>query len=260
MNDVGFDIEVIKRGLLEAALPLAERADVEKIKASKTLIFHADGMLTDALDCLLVGWKQHMDWVVSKSRIFAEAAGIEHYAGFCDEFIQARRYRTLALLDWLQNRSPETNQQLCIEWLRKYHDRAGRALRSDHFEDAAVDFVSAGVWKGLEELAAACGWLEIPQRLNVISGEGSISLGIARHALYGDYDSLQVQQGIRTMLNTQIPLWLEGGQIIRCVQWLKIAYGKGSNLSPYQTILMVYQHLPDVTPPAEVAECIKSLP
>ncbi len=78
-----------------------------------------------------------------------------------------------------------------------------------------------------------------------------VAYAMCLHEARGQFDAEELYQAGRNMLQAYLgETWIDYGQFLRAAKWLKIVYWHHDpTLTPQQTILKAYEHMPDVPRP-----------
>jgi hypothetical protein len=213
----------------------------------------ADGMLSEAIRCILVDLDNEARELLRKAKEWLEyAIGAnekpprDYYHGGTE----AIRHENLALCNWLLSDLHDQEDLYSAVRNHEIFDAESRLLKASAaivlpvYIDSARYELALGLfqryWPGKH-----------PTNPKHVRGEAAMSYVIAATKLRHEYSDNDVKAGLDNFLGHQVPKFLDHGGYTYLARWLKIAFWNDNSqrLSAFETVRKCYDYLPNVVRP-----------
>jgi hypothetical protein len=246
-----FDPVALRTRLLgECGIEFHLRRKLEDFQAAGALASGADADIDKSVQCFLVGLDDAARQLLEKAHDWLRLAVAtkEIPQRHVPDGTEASRFHILAMCNWLLHGVHD------LESLNRFVVHEDRFLVSSGLEKDRVEisflspsYLDAGAYKRALELIDNARGLVPPKDLRSIRNEGQMAHVLCGRQLgLASWSDSAVASAIGAFLNRKMNDWLIDGHWGRAAEWLKIVYWKEgkAGLSPKETLLKAYKHLP----------------
>lgn len=206
-----------------------------------------------AIKYLIIGLDDVADALFQKARewVLASITREERPGHYELGWTEASRYHTLALCNWFLEGRDDTESLACH---MRYYDLFLSTTPANNPVEISCTlprYVDAGAYARVIELFEATRGLKRPKSLTNVRAEGVMSYVLSRSRLGLEYSEAEVGTAVKLFLDRYLEDWLANGFYYQSAVWMRIAYRHGAQteLSPKETVLKVYDHLPGTKAP-----------
>ncbi len=246
---ITFDPVALRARLLgDCGIQFYLRRSLEDFQADGALASGADAGIDEAIKCLLVGFDDAAHQLLKKARHWLDVAFAANEVPLqhVPDGTEAHRFHALAMCNWLLHGIHDIDS---LKEFVKHEDRflplSGLGKNCVEVTLVSPHYLNAGAYEQILKLIAEAHGLGPPKDLSSIRSEGQMAYVLSRQHLNQDsWSEAQVQEALRRFMNRNMNEWLTGGHWDRAAEWLKIAYWREGGLSPKETLMKAYDHLP----------------